>query len=70
MDGCEMNFLDKNYFDLLCCGGVGKGLYFFWRMVSFVYVGVVRELNCWKMLKLFLIKKGKEYGNLFLNVDF
>lgn len=46
MDGCEMNFLDKNYFDLLCCGGVGKGLYFFWRMVSFVYVGVVRELNC------------------------
>lgn len=43
-----MNFLYKNYFDLLyiLCGGVG--LFFFWKMVNFVVriVGVVNVKNC------------------------
>lgn len=65
-----MNFPDKNYLDLLCCGGVGKGSHLSWRMASFAHVGVVREPNCWKMPKSFLIKKGKEYGNLSSNADF
>lgn len=44
-----MSFQDKNYLDLLCCGGGGDGSVLSWRMANFVlerYVGVVSVCNC------------------------
>lgn len=44
-----MNFPDKNYLDLLCCGGGGDGSVLSWRMANFVQernVGVVSGRNC------------------------